>query len=68
MELRDLRASINAILDELEKRPEDQSQLKDALHTKISTLSGYTARAMPDKPSYAVYADQEDDYFDNLPV
>lgn len=68
MELRDLRVSINEILDEMEKRPEDQLQLKDELRSTISIYGGARPVAANSEPAKPAYPDQEDDFFDNMPV
>lgn len=70
MSLEELRASINSILDEIERRPADRIQLQADLKDRVAQLSELAEETLP-MPKTAVSRqdpDLADDYFDNLPI
>ncbi|MEM1387203.1 MAG: hypothetical protein AAF748_06655 [Pseudomonadota bacterium] len=67
MDIREFRTSINAILDEFEKRPGDHHRLKADLQDQVRRLPPRAADSRVTK-SRPEERDWSDDFFDNLPV
>lgn len=70
MAFEELKASINLILEEIAKRPEDRHVLQEQLREKIAELE---AMGLPVPEDFRRFQgelsqDDADDLFDNMPV
>jgi Arc/MetJ-type ribon-helix-helix transcriptional regulator len=70
MAFEEIRAAINALLEEIVARPEDRHVLQEQLREKISELRalGLPVPADLERFEKDLSADDADDFFDNMPI
>lgn len=64
----DIRASIDRILDEIAKRPEDRLLLQEQLRVKVAELERAGLTVPADRRRIDAELEGEEDFFDNMPV